>query len=78
MVTWFGVAAASFATGNIIGVGFGAMLVLHGTNSTQEGFKNIINHTDDAQGFLKKVNRHGFNRHLRVIYDDLNRGAHER
>lgn len=55
MVAGFGVAAASFATGNIIGVGFGAMLVLHGANSTQEGFKNIINHTDDAQGFLKKV-----------------------
>jgi len=54
MVAGFGVAAASFATGNIIGVGFGAMLVLHGANSTQEGFKNIINHTDDAQGFLKK------------------------
>ncbi|WP_128603182.1 DUF4225 domain-containing protein, partial [Pantoea wallisii] len=54
MVAGFGVTAASFATGNIIGVGFGAMLTLHGVNGVQEGFQNIINGTNNSQGFLKQ------------------------
>lgn len=54
MVAGFGVIAASFATGNIIGIGFGAMLTLHGVNGVQEGFHNIIGGTNNSQGFLKQ------------------------
>jgi len=54
VVAGFGVMAASAATGNIIGVGFGAMLSLHGVNSIQESIINLITHKNDAQGFLKE------------------------
>ncbi len=53
VVAGFGVMAASAATGNIIGVGFGAMLTLHGVNGVQEGVMNVITGKNDAQGFLK-------------------------
>lgn len=53
VVAGFGVMAASAATGNIIGVGFGAMLTLHGINGVQEGVINVITGKNDAQGFLK-------------------------
>lgn len=53
IVAGFGVGFASAATGNVIGVAFGAMLVLHGFNGVQESVENLIYGTDDAEGFLK-------------------------
>ena len=50
-----GIVAASLATGNIIGIGFGAMLVLHGGNSIQESGTNLVTGNDDSQGFLKNT-----------------------
>jgi hypothetical protein len=54
VVAGFGVMAVSAATGNIIGVGFGAMLSLHGINGVQESVINVITGKNDAQGFLKE------------------------
>lgn len=54
VVAGFGVMAVSASTGIVIGVGFGAMLVLHGVNGIHEGVENTISGTDNAKGFLKK------------------------
>ncbi|MFH8134224.1 DUF4225 domain-containing protein [Pantoea osteomyelitidis] len=50
----FGVAAASLGTGTVVGVAFGAMLVLHGTNGIEEGLTNLITGESDSSGYLKK------------------------
>lgn len=55
VVAGIGVIAASAATGNIIGVGFGALLTLHGFNGVVEGAVNLKTGNDDAVGPLKKV-----------------------
>ena len=54
IVAGFGVGFASAATGNVVGVAFGATLVLHGFNGMQENVENLIYGTDDAEGFLKE------------------------
>lgn len=53
VIAGFGVMTASFATGNIVGFAFGGMLTLHGANGFQESLTNLINGTDNNQGFLK-------------------------
>ncbi len=54
VVAGLGVAAVSFATGNVIGTGFGAMLILHGANGVVESSLNLFTGKNDAQGFLRK------------------------
>lgn len=53
VIAGFGVMTASFATGNIVGFAFGEMLTLHSANGFQESLTNLINGTDNNQGFLK-------------------------
>lgn len=47
-------AAPTFGPGAVIGVGFGAMLVLHGLNGVQESALNLVYNKKDSEGFLKK------------------------
>lgn len=55
VVAGLGVIVASAATGNVIGVGFGALLSLHGFNGVVEGAVNLKTGNDDAIGPLKKA-----------------------
>lgn len=54
VVAGFGVMAVSFATGNVVGVGFGALLTLHGFNGLQESATNIFRGKNSTDGLLKK------------------------
>lgn len=54
VVAGLGVIATSAATGNVIGVGFGALLTLHGFNGVMESAVNLKTGKDDATGPLKK------------------------
>jgi hypothetical protein len=54
VIAGLGVIAASVATGTVIGVGFGAMLTLHGANGIMESISNLVKGTDNSQGPLKK------------------------
>lgn len=50
-----GVAVVFASTpGNITGMAFGSMLVLHGTNAIHEGIVNIVESRDDTVGFMKE------------------------
>jgi hypothetical protein len=55
LIAGVGITAASGASGNIIGVAFGAMLVLHGGNSIQEGVMNLYKGTDNSTGTAKRL-----------------------
>ena len=55
VVAGLGVIVASAATGNVIGIGFGALLSLHGFNGVVEGAVNLKTGNDDAIGPLKKA-----------------------
>lgn len=54
VVAGAGIVISSLATGNIIGLGAGVLLVIHGFNSVQEGALNIADNRNDTTGFLKK------------------------
>ncbi|MEW5290932.1 DUF4225 domain-containing protein [Erwinia papayae] len=55
VVAGVGVIIASAATGNVIGIGFGALLSLHGFNGVVEDAVNLKTGNDDAIGPLKKA-----------------------
>ena len=55
VVAGIGVIVASAATGSIIGVGFGALLSLHGFNGVVESAVNLKTGNDNTVGPLKKI-----------------------
>ena len=54
IVAGVGIALASAPMGNIVGIGAGALLMLHGLNAMQEGALNIASSRNDNEGFLKR------------------------
>lgn len=49
-----GIVMAALSHGNIIAIGAGALLALHGLNSIEEGIKNIKSGKSDQTGFFKQ------------------------
>ncbi|MGK3112528.1 DUF4225 domain-containing protein [Candidatus Pantoea formicae] len=55
VVAGLGVVGISAAAGNVIGIGFGALLSLHGFNGIVESAINLKTGRNDATGPLKKI-----------------------